>query len=169
MVKMSFTTKSAAETRKLGGRLGVLLRAGDVVFLSGDLGSGKTTFAQGVASGLGVSEDVTSPTYTLVAEYVGRVPVAHMDLYRLQSDDAGASSTLSQRDLAAIGVEDYLTGHHAVLIEWPGDLVDTVADALHLEIVPMPVPRVDEREFRCQAVGPRSWEILDEWVKEWLF
>lgn len=185
--QMSITTKSATETRKLGERLGALLHAGDVVFLSGDLGSGKTTFSKGVARGLGVHEDVTSPTFTLVAEYEGRVPVAHMDLYRLQPDGAGggdglgssgestaavtggATGVVAQRDRDAIGLEDYLMGQHVVLVEWPGDLVEAVDDALRVEIVSMPVPRVDEREFRCQAVGPRSWEILDEWVKEWLF
>ncbi|MCL6454111.1 MAG: tRNA (adenosine(37)-N6)-threonylcarbamoyltransferase complex ATPase subunit type 1 TsaE [Alicyclobacillus sp.] len=165
---MSFVTQSAMETRRLGEYLGRLMKAGDVVLLDGTLGAGKTTFVQGVARGLGVHGDVTSPTFTLVAEYAGRVPVAHMDLYRLQPSP-GTGAALAEGDLAAIGMDDYLDGSHAVLVEWPGDLVETVADALHVEIVPRPLPHVDERELHCRASGARSWEILDEWVKEWLF
>lgn len=161
--EMSFTTHSEVETRRLGERLGALLRAGDVVFLTGDLGAGKTTFSKGVARGLGVRGEVTSPTFTLVAEYVGRVPVAHMDLYRLQQEGA------QELQLAAIGVEDYLMGHHVVLVEWPGSLVNEVDDALHIEIGRLPLPRVDDREIRCKSSGSRSWACLDEWVKEWLF
>nr|WP_054967951.1 tRNA (adenosine(37)-N6)-threonylcarbamoyltransferase complex ATPase subunit type 1 TsaE [Alicyclobacillus ferrooxydans] len=213
--EMAFTTRSAAETQRLGRQLGALMKAGDVIFLTGDLGAGKTTFAKGVALGLGIREDVTSPTFTLVTEYEGRVPLAHMDLYRLLPEqgataangdgtgDTGASvdgtgsggsvgsgssvasgggvasgSSLGSgggvgssggTDFASIGVEDYLYGDYAVLVEWPGDLVHEVDDALHIHIVQQPLPRIDEREFQCKATGERSWKRLDEWVKQWLF
>ena len=195
--EMAFTTKSAAETQRLGRRLGALMKAGDVIFLTGDLGAGKTTFAKGVALGLGIREDVTSPTFTLVTEYEGRVPLAHMDLYRLLPEQAaagngsgtgdgaasvdgtgsggsgGSGSGVGSRgggtDFASIGVEDYLYGDYAVLVEWPGDLVHEVDDALHIHIVQLPLPRIDEREFQCKSTGSRSWQRLDEWVKQWLF
>jgi tRNA threonylcarbamoyladenosine biosynthesis protein TsaE len=166
---MAFTTRSAAETFRLGRQLGILLQAGDVVFLTGHLGSGKTTFAKGVAQGIGVRDEVTSPTFTLVSEYEGRIPLAHMDLYRLLTDTEGTTAPTSTVDFAAIGVQDYLYGDYAVLVEWPGALVEEVDDALFVDIVSLPLPRVDEREFHCKATGERSWKRLDEWVKQWLF
>ncbi len=89
---------SADETRELGSALAGLLRPGDVVLLVGELGAGKTCFAQGVAHGLEVREQVTSPTFTLIREYRGRLPLYHLDAYRLE----GAA------DLFAIGADEYL-------------------------------------------------------------
>jgi tRNA threonylcarbamoyladenosine biosynthesis protein TsaE len=113
---IQFVTDSAEQTRQLGARLGRLLRAGDVVLLHGDLGSGKTTLAQGIARGLGVRDDVQSPTFTLVAEHEGRavdggpIRLYHLDLYRL----AGAA------DLDSFGWEDYLAPADGVaVVEWP--------------------------------------------------
>jgi tRNA threonylcarbamoyladenosine biosynthesis protein TsaE len=179
---MSITTRSAEETRRLGRTLGKLLQAGDVVLLSGELGAGKTTFAKGVAEGLGIHEEVASPTFTLVAEYEdGRIPFAHMDLYRLYpessprgADEEGIRSETDglsaiADDLAAIGFEDYLEGDYALLIEWPQVVEAQVGDALAIHIARQPLPRVDERTFHCRALGDRSWRRLDEWVKRWLF
>jgi len=164
---MSITTHSSAQTLELGRRLGELLQAGDVVFLSGDLGVGKTTFSKGVARGLGISAEVTSPTFTLVAEYEGRVPLAHFDLYRLYEEHL-ADDHMRQA-LLDIGWEDYLQGDFAVLVEWPAAVVNDVDDALHVDILQQPLPRLDERVLRCEARGNRSWARLDEWVKKWLF
>ncbi len=159
--QMSISTYSGAQTRKLGAALGALLEAGDVVLLYGELGSGKTTFAQGVASGLGIAGDVTSPTFTLLTEYEdGRMPLLHADLYRLDGDREAAFAT---------GLEDYLDSDAAVLIEWPEAVADDIADALHVRIERAPLPRVDERDLICRATGPRSFTLLDEWVKKWLF
>ena len=80
-----WVSPSAAETRRLGERLGRRLGPGDVVTLSGDLGAGKTALSQGIGAGLEVSEPVSSPTFALVHEYAGRVPVWHLDVYRLRS------------------------------------------------------------------------------------
>ncbi|MBX5437699.1 MAG: tRNA (adenosine(37)-N6)-threonylcarbamoyltransferase complex ATPase subunit type 1 TsaE [Alicyclobacillaceae bacterium] len=160
MTDISITTHSRQETIRLGRLLGELLQPGDVVFLAGDLGAGKTTFSKGVAQGLGVAEELTSPTFTLVSEYEGRIPLVHMDLYRV----SGESDVQSQ-----IGWDDYLEGDAAVLVEWPGGLQDTVSDALHIRIAMGPPVQVDERVFHCRASGPKSLERLDEWVKRWLF
>lgn len=155
--EMSITTHGAEETQKLAYELGKLLQAGDVVLLSGDLGAGKTTFSKGVAAGLGVMDEVTSPTYTLVAEYEGRIPLAHMDLYRLSAAEA-----------ALFPIDDYLEGDAAVLIEWPEEIAAKISDALSIHISTVPLPRIDERVIQCTAVGNRSWQLLDEWVKQWL-
>ncbi len=155
--EMSITTRSAVETKQLGTVLGRLLQSGDVVLLSGDLGAGKTTFSKGVALGLGVRDEVTSPTYSLIAEYEGRIPLAHMDLYRL-----------SEAEAKSFPLDDYLESDAAVLMEWPELVIDRVSDALSIHISTLPLPRIDERTVLCKALGSRSWQLLDEWVKQWL-
>jgi tRNA threonylcarbamoyladenosine biosynthesis protein TsaE len=109
---MKTTTTSAAETRALGERLGAVLRQGDVIVLAGDLGAGKTTFVQGVAVALGIDERVTSPTFTIVHQYEGRVPLVHVDVYRLER----------LGELYDLGLEDLANGAGAMVIEW-GDIV----------------------------------------------
>ena len=101
-------TEDALETRKAGITLGNSLRPGDIVALTGPLGSGKTVFAQGVAESLDIKEPVTSPTYTLISEYEGRMPLYHMDLYRLGSPE----------EFTWLGVEEILDGNGISLIEW---------------------------------------------------
>jgi tRNA threonylcarbamoyladenosine biosynthesis protein TsaE len=103
-----FVTNSPEDTREAGRQLGAVLRAGDVVALSGPLGAGKTTFTQGVAEALGVTEKVTSPTYTLINEYDGKLPLYHMDLYRLSSPE----------EFAWLGVEELIEGAGVSLVEW---------------------------------------------------
>lgn len=116
MTPLVLQTASPAETRALGERLGRRLRVGDVLLLNGDLGAGKTTLAQGIAAGLGVTDFVQSPTFTLVAEYEARTGdgaparLYHLDLYRLR-DEA---------DLESFGYEQYLAPEDGVsVIEWP--------------------------------------------------
>jgi tRNA threonylcarbamoyladenosine biosynthesis protein TsaE len=84
MTMPTLTTNGAAETEAVGEAIGAHLRVGDLVVLSGDLGAGKTTFTKGLARALGVEQRVTSPTFTIVQEYDGRLPVAHVDVYRLE-------------------------------------------------------------------------------------
>jgi len=101
-------TTNAEETRKAGKQLGESLKPGDIVALTGPLGAGKTVFAQGVAESLGIREPVTSPTYTLISEYEGRMPLYHMDLYRLGSPE----------EFTWLGVQEMLDGTGISLIEW---------------------------------------------------
>ncbi len=112
---MKVGTSSAKGTRALGALLGTHLRPGDIVVLAGDLGVGKTTFAQGVAAALGIDEPVVSPTFTIVREYDARVPLAHIDVYRL--DNIG--------ELHDLGFEELVDGTRVMLIEW-GDVVAQV-------------------------------------------
>ena len=103
-------TKSAAETEALGGRIAARLQPGDVVVLSGELGTGKTTLVRGACRELGVTGPVTSPTFTIGRQYGGgRLPVSHLDLYRLQ--------TLEGEDPALL--EDYLRPEGVAFVEWP--------------------------------------------------
>lgn len=103
-------TRSAAETQRFGRRLGALLAAGDVLALDGPLGAGKTTLVQGLALGLGVpkSARVNSPTFSLCNEHAGRVPLYHLDLYRLGDED----------ELDTIGLPEYLGGRGVAVVEW---------------------------------------------------
>jgi tRNA threonylcarbamoyladenosine biosynthesis protein TsaE len=102
-------TSSAAETEALGERIAAALGPGDVVLVSGELGAGKTTLIRGAARALGVTDRVTSPTFTIGNRYRGRVPVSHLDLYRLEG--------LDREDPALL--DDYLDQDSVVLIEWP--------------------------------------------------
>lgn len=105
-----FETHSADETLNLGEKIGQHLQAGDIVFLFGELGAGKTTLTQGIARGLGVPRDeyVRSPTFTLINQYAGRVPVFHIDLYRIASP----------RELEDLGLEETLGAGGVAIVEW---------------------------------------------------
>ena len=142
---MSVTTTSVDETRAFGRALAARLRAGDVVVLSGDLGAGKTALSQGIATGLGVTERVTSPTFTIVQEYAGRIPVQHLDLYRLGSVQEVLDLGLDET------IEDRVT-----LVEW-GDVALDALPAEHLEIVITLEPDAgdDVRTITCTGRGAR--------------
>ena len=106
---MEFITHSPAETEAVGAALGKVLQPGTVIAYRGDLGAGKTAFTRGLANGLGAGDMVTSPTYTIVNEYLsGRLPLFHFDMYRLRSAD----------DLWDIGWEDYLDRGGVCAVEW---------------------------------------------------
>lgn len=109
---MRVVTRSVDETRSLGAALAAHLRPGDLLLLAGDLGSGKTALAQGVAAGLGVTEPVVSPSFTIVREYEARIPLAHVDVYRLDR----------VQELHDLGLDEIVDGGHVTLIEW-GDAV----------------------------------------------
>ena len=106
---MRIHTHSPAQTRHIGSALARLLRPGDIVCLSGALGSGKTVLAKGIAGGLGIDKDeVISPTFVIVREHRGRVPLYHFDLYRLERPD----------DIVSLGYEEYIYGRGISVIEW---------------------------------------------------
>ncbi|MCC7263928.1 MAG: tRNA (adenosine(37)-N6)-threonylcarbamoyltransferase complex ATPase subunit type 1 TsaE [Candidatus Latescibacteria bacterium] len=132
---------SPEETRALGEQLGRQLQPGEVVAFSGDLGAGKTCMIQGVCAGLGIADQVNSPTFILINEYVGRasgqeVAVYHFDLYRLRSE----------RELEALGAEEYFYGQGICLIEWP--------ERAHAALPPR------RREVVLEHCGPQSRRIV---------
>ena len=122
---MEFLTHSPEETEAVGAALGKVLSAGSAIAYEGDLGAGKTAFTRGLARGLGYPEPVTSPTYTIVNEYLGgRLPLFHFDMYRLASSD----------DLWDIGWEDYLDRGGVCAVEWSENVRDAMEQAITVRI-----------------------------------
>ena len=123
---MEYVSNSPAETEDLGAALAERLKPGTVVAFSGDLGAGKTAFVRGMARGLGISERVTSPTFTIVNEYEGsRLPLFHFDMYRLGSSD----------ELFDIGWEDYLVRGGVCAVEWSENVSDAMeGDCIRVDI-----------------------------------
>ena len=122
---MEYMTNAPEETEALGEKLGKLLRPGTVLAYLGDLGAGKTAFTRGLARGLGCRETVTSPTYTIVNEYLGgRLPLFPFDMYRLASSD----------DLWDIGWEDYLDRQGVCAVEWSENVPEAMTGALTVRI-----------------------------------
>ena len=122
---MVFITQNPTETENIGVMLGEKLNSGRIVAYRGDLGAGKTAFTRGLARGLGCTEQVTSPTYTIVNEYLsGRIPLFHFDMYRLRSSD----------DLWGIGWDDYLDRGGVCAVEWSENVADAMEDAIWVTI-----------------------------------
>ena len=136
---MEFITHSPAETEALGAALANILPSGTVLAYEGDLGAGKTAFTRGLARGLGILDPVTSPTYTIVNEYLGgRIPLFHFDMYRLHSAD----------DLFDIGWEDYLERGGVCAVEWS----ENVEEALESPIV-VTIEKLGEESRKITVTG----------------
>jgi tRNA threonylcarbamoyladenosine biosynthesis protein TsaE len=147
---LTITTGSAEETQALGRRCGQLISAPMSIFLLGELGSGKTMFAQGLAAGLDVPAEyyVTSPSYTLVNEYPGRLPLYHIDLYRLE---AGL-------DPEELGLDELLHGAGVAAVEWADRLpADASADRLEVRFE---IGADDRRTLRLRAYGQAAASLL---------
>lgn len=129
------------ELINLGKALGQLLEKQDVLILIGDLGAGKTTFTKGVAQGLDIDQMIKSPTYTIVREYEGRLPLYHLDVYRIGDDPD------------SIDLDDFLFGEGVTVIEW-GELLETSLPVGYLKVELL--KRGDGREIRLSAVGDRA-------------
>lgn len=122
---MIFYSNSPQQTEEVGEKLAKALKPGAVIAYKGDLGAGKTAFTRGLARGLGAAEQVTSPTYTIVNEYLsGRMPLFHFDMYRLSCSD----------DLFDIGWEDYLERNGVCAVEWSENVADALEDPIVVEI-----------------------------------
>ena len=151
---LTVASNSPAETSILGTSLAPVLLPGDVITLSGDLGAGKTTFVQGVASALGVTAPVTSPTFVIIHHYEGRFPVVHMDVYRLEYI----------QEVLDLGFEELLQPDAVMLVEW-GEAVSPLLPRRYLDVE---IRRMDDgddtRMFAFRAVG-REWEQKLEHVR----
>ena len=138
-------TRSTDETLELARAVGELLRPGDVVALVGELGAGKTVFARGVARALGVTDLVVSPTFTIVREYEGRVPLVHVDVYRIDA----------VQELHDLGFEEVVRDDAVTLVEW-GDKIEGLLPGDRLDIRLAPGGADDERVVEIEGHG-RSW------------
>lgn len=133
----------------LGERLGRLFESGHVLILTGDLGTGKTTFTKGLAKGLGISQMIKSPTYTIVREYEGRLPLYHLDVYRIGQDPD------------SIDLDEFLFGQGVTVIEW-GELL---GESLPADYLTLTLTREgDGRRLDFKAQGPRSQALLEAFV-----
>lgn len=150
----SAVTTSAGETRSLAAAVASLAEPGDVVLLEGDLGAGKTTFAQGFAQALGVAGPVTSPTFILIRTYPARIPLAHADLYRL--DDLA--------EVADLGLRELLDDGAVALIEW-GDVAASLFAPDYLEVRMDLRELEEERRFDVTPSGS-SWQLRSGRLQE---
>jgi tRNA threonylcarbamoyladenosine biosynthesis protein TsaE len=156
---ISLRTSDADATRAIGRAIAMLVRPGDVMLLAGELGTGKTVLTQGLAEGLEVRELVTSPTFTLVRRYEARVPLYHLDVYRL--DRVG--------ELADLGIDELLDAGGVVVVEW-GDVVAAEMPADRLEVRFAFGDGDDDRTIEMTATGtrwPARWRTLGEATEDW--
>ena len=141
---MTTVTHSATETEQLASTLAAQLQPGMILAFTGDLGAGKTTFIRGLARGLGIETPVTSPTYTIVNEYEGDMPLIHFDMYRLGSTE----------ELFEIGWEDYLQRGGIIAVEWS----ERVEDAFPPETIRIQIEKTGETARRIAIVEPTGEE-----------
>ena len=140
-------TKNEEELINLGERLGTLLQKNDVLILSGELGAGKTTFTKGLAKGLGIRQMIKSPTYTIVREYEGRLPLYHLDVYRIEGD------------ADSIDLDEFLFGGGVTVIEWGHLLGEDLPDSyLELELL----KGAEGRRLCFSPQGPRAEQLIKE-------
>ncbi|QEK13122.1 tRNA (adenosine(37)-N6)-threonylcarbamoyltransferase complex ATPase subunit type 1 TsaE [Crassaminicella thermophila] len=147
---MKIRSDDEKKTYNLGYKLGTLLRSGDVVCLTGDLGAGKTTLSKAIAKGLGVEDCVTSPTFTIIHEYEGRLSLYHFDVYRISSIE----------DMEDLGYEEYFYGEGVCLIEWASRIEELIPKK-HLWIH---IKKIDEntREIELKGSGEHFHRIIEE-------
>lgn len=155
MAPIVLRSPTAGDTRAIGRSIASVLRRHDVVLLTGELGAGKTTLVQGLAAGLGAQEHVASPTFTLVREYVtGRIPVAHVDVYRLDR----------QQDVVDLALDELEDGEAVLLVEW-GDAVETLLadERMRVELTSEATAGEEEpRRIVLTGVGATWKERWDE-------
>ena len=149
MPSLHIDSQGPEETRELGSIIGGLAGPGDIIFLSGPLGAGKTCLAQGIAQGLGVRENTASPSYVLMRELKGRLPLYHMDLYRLNIAEIGE-----------LGLDDYLYGQGVCVIEWAEKGAGLMPPE-HL-LVQMSYTGENAREIDVTSSGQRYDEVLEK-------
>ena len=124
---LTFFTHSADETTALGYKIGKKLKKGDIIAMQGTLAAGKTTITKGIAQALDISEEITSPTFCLISEYYGKMPLYHMDVYRLDGTE----------DFISLGVDDMLYGDGVCIIEWSEKIMDELPkNTIILRILP---------------------------------
>lgn len=149
-MKSTTCTNNYAETLALGEALGIKLVPGDVVALFGDLGAGKTVLTKGIASGLEFPDEIHSPTFTLIHEHLGAIPLYHIDLYRLTSE----------AEVESIGVEEYIHGDGVTVIEW-ADRMKSMLPPDRLDVY-IKITGEDTREFVFETDSGRLAAVIEE-------
>ena len=148
---LKIISKSEEQTYKLGEHLGKVLQQGDIICLTGDLGAGKTAFTKGIGIGLDIKEFITSPTYTIINEYEGRISLFHFDVYRLEGVE----------EMYELGYEEYFFGDGAVVIEW-ADIVKEIIPQERLWITILRGKEENIREIMFDASGERYQKVIKE-------
>lgn len=151
MNKLEIKLTNLEETEKFGIRLGELLKSGDILCLNGDLGAGKTTMTKSIGIGLGVEEYITSPTFALINEYRGRVPVYHFDVYRLDNVD----------ELYDLGFDEYFYGKGVCIIEW-AEKIEKMIPKDRIVINIKKGNTENERVLHISGFGKRYEELIKE-------
>jgi len=150
MAENFIISKNEEQTRKLGEWIGQKLKAGQIILLTGELGSGKTVMVKGIGRALGIEEKkITSPSYTLINEYQGDSPLYHMDLYRLNSAD----------ELYDIGFEEYFKKRGIIVIEWP-EIADEVFPSDYLKLK-FEILNINKRKILVEACGKKSSKVKE--------
>lgn len=150
------TLKNPEATEKLAAIIGKTAEPGDNLVLTGDLGAGKTTMTKGIARGLGITQMVKSPTYTIIREYQeGRIPLYHMDVYRVEY---GASD---------LGLEEYFEGDGLSVIEWGNLLEDTLPEDYLEVIFTKDETDLEKRTLTLKTFGPRAEKFKERILSEW--
>lgn len=148
MRPLQVETRSAAETHAVAAAVAGVVRAGDVLLLSGDLGAGKTVFARGLAEGLDVDDQVVSPTFTIVREYAGRLPLVHVDVYRLES----------VRELEDLGLDEIVREDAVAVIEWGDSVAALFPEWLEVRFgLPIGGPELDDVRVLELTASGASW------------
>ena len=148
-MKYSYRTNSPEETIRLGEKIGALLKGGDVIAYSGGLGAGKTTITRGISIGLGLGDEVTSPTFSLVNEYVGNsLTLYHFDMYRITSPD----------DLETTGFYDYMDGESVLAIEWS----ENIESELPKSAIRIEIARLDENTREITIDGDERFADIGD-------
>ncbi|WP_418791640.1 tRNA (adenosine(37)-N6)-threonylcarbamoyltransferase complex ATPase subunit type 1 TsaE [Phosphitispora sp. TUW77] len=147
---MRIFSDSPNKTIAIGNALGKMLGAGNIVCLEGDLGTGKTHFAKGIALGLDIGEHVTSPTFTIINEYEGRLPFYHIDVYRLIAED----------EAYELGLEEYLYGGGVTLIEWPERVNGLLPDEYLMVKIIMAEDGENARELEFRPFGQKYIDLV---------
>lgn len=150
---MKIRVKSLEETEKIGGKLGRLVEAGDIITLDGDLGAGKTAITKSIALGLGIEEHITSPTFTIVNEYDGKYPLYHFDVYRIGDPE----------EIYDIGYEEYINSSGVCIIEW-SRLIAEVLPRQRLEVIILRCDGDNEREIELIPHGERYEKMVEELI-----
>ncbi len=147
---ITVVTRSAAETIEFAKRLGKLVRAGDIICYRGGLGVGKTTFTRGLAIGMGLDDDVFSPTFTLVNEYTsrGKTSLIHFDMYRISGG----------RDLETTGFYDYDNGENVLTVEWS----ENIAEELDRDVITVKLVRIDDNTREISVEGDERLAVLGD-------